>query len=184
MGVFVEAFKKAYLRKYEQFLKKAVLKHQLVELEETRALLGFCISECTARVSTYPIILGNSFYRVSITNIGTFPPYKHTPTTIYPIGFTSKKRYKRHSEYKKTAKDKVLYVCSIEPSGIRIAADDGYVWEGPGCWERFVESIGCDNEYKSFEEFTGLAHPNVTRMIEKIGDVGKLPGYIPLDRRT
>lgn len=184
MGVFAEAFRKAYLRKYELFLKKAALRRQLAEVVEARALLGCCISRCAARVSAYPIILGSSTYRVSITSIGTFPPYKYTPTTIYPVGFTSKKRYRRHRDYKRAPRDKVLYVCTIEPSGFRIVADDGHVWEGPGCWERFVESVGGSSEYGSFEEFTGLAHSSVTRMIEKIGDVSKFDGYIPLDRRT
>lgn len=183
MSEFSENFKKAYKERYEYFYKNEEQKRELEALEDEICFLGQCIDKASKTSSVYPMILGNSFYRISITNIGTFPPYKYTPKIIYPVKYTSKKRYKSHTLYKKPVKDKVLYICSIEIDGFRIVADDGFVWSGDKCWEEFTESVKCNNEYKSFEEFSGLLHPSVTKLVEKIGDISKFRGYIPYDER-
>lgn len=103
---------------------------------------------------------------------------------IYPLGYTSKKRYKSHAQYKKMARNKVLYVCSIEASGFKIVADDGYEWTGDDCWEKFSDSVGCGDDYKSFEEFAGLTHPVIIKMIEKLGDISNFTGYISYEKRA
>lgn len=183
MPSFAESFKAAYLEKYELFLRSAKQIRRINELEEQKALIAACISKCSANNSAYPIILGNSLYRVSISDIGTFPPYKYTERMIYPLKYTCKKRYKQHDEYRKAPKDRVVYVCSIEADGFKIMADDGRTWSGESCWQQFCESTGCDKEYKSIEEFVGLTHPAVTKLIENIGDVTAFPGYIPLEKQ-
>lgn len=183
MTEFAKAFRLAYKNKYDEFLEESRLRNALQALEVENSLLLSCINHYKSNQDQYPIILGNSMQRISITNIGTFPPYSYDSNYILPIGFTSKKRYKLHANYSRSARDKVLYICTVESDGPTILADDGYKWQGTNMWEQFSKDVSVDGEYSSFEEFAGLSRSTVIKLIEGLGDVSTLNGYIPYDKR-
>ncbi|KAI5149165.1 hypothetical protein ENBRE01_0739 [Enteropsectra breve] len=183
MGEFGKSFEKLYREKYAMLLNKIELRESAQAMEEENMLFSECIPLCSPPKTDYPIILGNSLTRISITNIGSFPPYKYTNKIIYPVNYTCKKRGKHHINYKKNTKEKALYICKITAKGIEIAADDGYVWSGEDVWRKFTEDLNGFDEYSSVEDFMGLTHPNVTKMIEEIGDISKFNGYVPFAQR-
>jgi len=231
---FGETFKELYYKRYDQHLKSLKNREEIGKLNKSIALLQKCIKEKRIQnESHHPIILGHAVYRISITNLGTFPPYKYTKDTIYPMNYTSKKKYAVHKNYTKganrdqamptevsaigsnapevsaigsnapevvnamttdvnamtnevsaigsNAPGKLLYVCSIGENGPVIEAEDGFKWEGKNCWKEFVEDTEADNDYKSLEEFFGLAHPVAKKMIENLGDISQFKGYVPCE---
>lgn len=180
---YAQEFEEAYKAKFNHFYKLEQKQKELVELQQEYGIARQAISHLMKMNSVYPMIFGNSFYRISITNIGTFPPYKYTSDLIYPMNYTSKKNYKVHSTYQKTKKDKILYICSVKKEGFEILAEDGKKWSGENFWQEFSQSIE-NMEYKSFEEFSGLNYPAVIRFIEKIGDIRELNGYVLIDNRN
>lgn len=184
MSEYAEEFKKLYKEKYELFYNKMKSKESLEELQREFSILCACADppNSTEEQTQTPIIVGNAINRISVTNIGSFPPFAHTKFIIYPINYTSKHKYKMHKNYKKSAKDKILYVCSIKKDGFCISADDGYKWDGENFWTDFVNDLNC-TDFKSFEEFFGLTHPSITKLIESIGDISDLQGYIPYEKR-
>lgn len=183
MGSVGEELKKAYEERYRFFLKRTEQRNTLRTLDDEIALLRCCLKNIKSEQSPFPIMAGNSASRVSVTCLGTLPPYRYDSRTIVPVGFSSKKRFKAHREYKKTARDKILYVCSVEGDGPRIVADDGSVWSGEHCWDGFVSSFDDAVNFGSFEEFAGLTHPSITKLIEELGDVSQYDGYVPLEQR-
>lgn len=180
---FSDEFKSIYMKKYGEFLYKNNLKRKLFSLKEQFNLLCAAAPNFPDDSGMTNMIVGNSMNRISITNIGSFPLLKYTSSCLFPIGFTSKRRFKPYKAYKKTMKDKVLYICSIKPDGISIVSEDGHEWKGEDFWERFVEDAECSGEFKGFEEFSGLTHPNVIKCIENLGDISQFKGYVPLEKR-
>lgn len=133
-------------------------------------------------------MFGTGIYRLSLVDIGRLPTESldlfHTETAIYPVGYACRKKYKRHDTYKRRSKDKVLYVCSVDPQrGPVITADDGREWSGPGMWEEFVGSVGGAPEYKGVEEFFGFGNPALVRRVESLGDLSAFKKYVPLSKR-
>lgn len=176
-------FKELFESNFNEFLEIAQLKNEI----ETHSLNISLLSGCVSRLSTshpeYPIIVGNSLSRASITNLGSFPPYKFDKYHIYPSKYTVKKRFRPHPNYKRSMNNKVLYVCTVEDNGVVITADDGFVWKGNSVWADFTSDLGITNEFESIEDFMSLNNPNVIKMIEALGDVESLEGYVPLSSR-
>ncbi|UYI28311.1 F/Y-rich domain-containing protein [Encephalitozoon cuniculi] len=134
-------------------------------------------------------MFGTGIYRLSLVDMGKLPTENldmlHTETAIYPVGYTCRKKYKRHDTYKKKAKDRILYICSVDPQkGPVITADDGRKWFGPNMWEDFVNSVGGVAEYKSTEEFFGFGNPALARRVESLGDLSTFKKYVPLSKRS
>lgn len=176
-------FKELFENNFNEFLEIAKLKTEIEIHSRNISILSGCASKLSTSHPEYPIIVGNSLFRASITNLGSFPPYKFDKYFIYPLKYTVKKRYKPHQNYKKSMNNKVLYVCSVEDSGIVITADDGFVWEGSTVWNDFKRDLGITNEFSSIEDFMSLNNPNVIKMIEGLGDIESLEGYVPLSSR-
>lgn len=133
-------------------------------------------------------MFGTGIHRLSLVSIGEFPTENldlfHTETGIYPVGYMCRKKYKQHNTYSKKSKDRVLYVCSVDPQkGPVITAEDGREWSGKEIWTDFTNSIG-DVEYKSLEEFFGFGNAALVRKIEGLGDVSVFRKYVPLDKRS
>ncbi|AFN82584.1 hypothetical protein EROM_021090 [Encephalitozoon romaleae SJ-2008] len=133
-------------------------------------------------------MFGTGMHRLSLIDIGKLPTDNidmfHTETAIYPVGYTCRKKYKKHNTYKRKAKDRILYICSVDPhKGLTISADDGRKWYGPTMWKDFVDSIEGTVEYKNVEEFFGFGNSALAKKIESLGDLSPFKKYIPLSRR-
>lgn len=178
-----ESFKNAFNQTYEKFLSINKLKKEIEKTEERLVIINSAISQSSGTQISYPLIVGNSLSRASITDLGTFPPFQYNEKYIYPLGYTVKKRFKPHKNYKKSLGNKVLYLCSISKNGITIVADDGFEWKGDQIWESLKEDLGIENEFNSLEDFMVLSHPTVIKMIEGLGDISLLKGYVPLSER-
>jgi F/Y-rich N-terminus len=135
----------------------------------------------------YPLVLGKAHSKFSVTSIGILPPEEdpdfYSEKFIYPPGFKSKRRHLSTL----SPGHKVLYHCEIKSSGgcIFEIRSEGRVWRGEreDVWSRFKDAcdkVGCE----SIEEFFGLAHETVQRLVEEMGDVSQYKGYIPLSLRT
>lgn len=183
MASFADKFKEAYDKAYEHHLKILKTKQEINELDNYMSLASSSITKKNEKKINYPIIIGNINTRASIVNIGTFPPYKYTKDKIYPIGYSVKKRGNPHKNYKKSLQNRVLYLCTIEPDGIVITADDDYVWKGEDLWEKFTADVSLSKEIKSVEDFIALNHPVIQKLIEEIGDISSFKDYVPVDQR-
>lgn len=181
--VDIEEFKKKFMEVYLEHLNNNLLRQEMKQTISNISLIKQCISKSNDSKNSYPIIVGNVLSRASVTNIGTFPPYKYNEMYIYPNNYTVKKRFKAHKNYKKSINNKVLYLCKIGNDGITITSDDGYVWKGQRLWDEFKEDVGIVDEFKDIEDFMALNHPLITKMIEEIGDISLFEKYIPLAKR-
>ena len=183
--VFAEEFQKAYEEKYNLFLKKLEYKKKIDELIKECTALQCTISKDIEKSSgANSLLVGSAIHRISITNIGSFPPLKYTEKFIYPLNYSSKRRYKIHKNFKKQAKDKVLYTCSIGLDGIKITCEDGYEWNGEELWQNFIADVEIETDFKTLEDFMGLSHPTVIKAIEKLGEISTLNGYIAYESQN
>lgn len=176
-------FKELFEKTYDEILEINKIKREIDATTETINLLNSCVAKLCGPQLSYPIIVGNGLSRASISNIGTFPPYTFNKNYIYPMNYSVKKRFKPHAHYKKSINNKVLYVCTVDNSGITVVADDNYTWGGPNLWESIKRDLGITDEFSSIEDFMALSHPTVMKMIESLGDVGGLEGYVPISNR-
>lgn len=184
MGEAFWQFKEALEKTIEEFKSMKRMQRDIRKIEENTRVLNKCILKLSEAHASYPIIVGNGMLRASITNLGTFPPIAYNKHFIYPLGYTVKKRFKPHRNYKKSLNNKVLYVCTVEKDGIGILADDGFSWKGENLWNEFKNDVGIENEFVSLEDFMALTNPSVGKMIEKLGDFNSLNGYVPLEKRN
>lgn len=181
MATRFQEFKDLFEKTYDEFLEIARLRREIQSTTLSIELLNGCIMKLSGMKMSYPIIVGNSQSRASISNIGSFPPYSFNQNCIYPINYTVKKRFKPHVNYKKSMNNRVLYVCTIENDGIVVTADDGYEWRGANLWASLKRDLGVIDEFSSIEDFMSLTNPSVIKMIEGIGDISEFEGYVPLD---
>ncbi|ELA41325.1 uncharacterized protein VICG_01698 [Vittaforma corneae ATCC 50505] len=179
-----QEFKDSFERTFKEFLEIERLKKKIESTTMSIALLNGCIAKLNGLQMSYPIIVGNGLSRASIANIGTFPPYGYNKNYVYPMNYSVKKRFKPHSNYKKSMNNKVLYVCTIENDGIVVTADDGFVWKGSNVWRDVKRDLGIVDEFDSIEDFMALTNPTVIKMIESIGDVSNFEGYIQFSKRA
>ena len=77
-----EAFKNAFLENYEKFLAINRLKKEIEKTEERIDILNSAIMKTSGLKISYPLIVGNSFSRASIIEIGEFPPFGFTQNCI------------------------------------------------------------------------------------------------------
>jgi hypothetical protein len=178
-----EAFKNSFLENYQKFLRTNQLRKEIEKADERIIVLNSAILKISGLKVSYPLIVGNGLSRASIVEMGEFPPFGFTQHWIYPINFKVKKRFKAHAYYKKSLGNKVLYLCCITKDGIVITADDGYQWKGENLWNEFKSDLGIENEFCSIEDFMSLNNPTVIKMIESLGDISLLNGYIPFSER-
>lgn len=134
-------------------------------------------------------MFGTGIHRLSVVNIGELPKENpemfHTETAIFPIGYMCRKKYKKHNMYGKKTKDRILYICTVDPQkGPVITADDGREWSGPNVWADFVDSFEDGSEYKALAEFFGFGNPVLGKKIEGLGDTSIFRKYIPWANRT
>lgn len=178
-----QEFRDLFEKTYSEFLEICRLKKDIDTKNDTITLVNTCIKSLNDPQMSYPIIVGNGLSRASISNIGTFPPYRFNKEHIYPMNYTVKKRFKPHVNYKKSINNKVLYICTVDNNGLSITADDGYKWSGFGLWDDFCRDLRITDEFGSVEDFMALNHPTVIQMIESIGDITSFEGYLPLNAR-
>ena len=178
-----DSFKTAFYQNYEKFLEANKIRKEINKIEERLNVLNSAILKTSGLKVSYPLIVGNGLSRASIVEIGEFPPFGFTQNCIYPVNFKVKKRFKPHMYYKKSLSNKVLYLCCINKDGIVITADDGYEWKGENLWNEFKSDLGIENEFSSLEDFMTLNNPTVIKMIECLGDISLLSGYVPLSER-
>ncbi|KAG5859561.1 F/Y-rich N-terminus protein [Encephalitozoon hellem] len=188
-------FVDAYNRRVELYMQRQALEdainkglidqRTLKEAIEMNKDLG---SREQSRPPDQGTMFGTGIHRLSLIDIGRLPTDNvdmfHTETAIYPVGYMCRKKYKKHNAYKKKAKDRILYICSVDPhKGPIISADDGRKWYGPTMWRDFVDSIDGAIEYKSVEEFFGFGNSALVKKIESLGDLSPFKRYIPLNKR-
>ncbi|KAM0680990.1 hypothetical protein GINT2_000773 [Glugoides intestinalis] len=170
MKTCFQEFKELFEKTLQEFLEISKLKKEIKTVNTSISLLNGCVSRFSTSQPAYPIIVGNGMSRASITNLGTFPPYKITKGCTYPLNYTVKKRFKPHENYKKSLNNKVLYICTVTNEGITITADDGYLWAGEDLWRTFKIDVGIENEFSSLEDFMSLTNTVVIKMIENIAE--------------
>ncbi|ADM11111.1 uncharacterized protein Eint_021140 [Encephalitozoon intestinalis ATCC 50506] len=195
-GKLAERFVKAYNRRVELYRQRYALEDSINAKLVDQCALKKAIEmnkELDKKDQPRPpdqgTMFGTGMHRLSLVDIGRLPTENldmfHTETAIYPVGYMCRKKYKKHDAYKKKAKDRILYICSVDPQkGPIITADDGRKWYGPSMWKDFVESIEGGTEYKSVEEFFGLGNSALARKIESLGDLSAFKKYIPLNKRS
>ncbi|KAI4291120.1 hypothetical protein PAPHI01_0394 [Pancytospora philotis] len=161
-------FEEAYRRAYRKFAAVEDAKDALVKLREKYALAADAYSHVLRDSTLYPITIGSGRSRATILSIGQLPIVRSEGTTRFPLNFNSRKRFSKHSEYKRNSKERIVYCCSVTHNGPRIVAEDGKVWEDPGCWERFAADANVDGAFSSFADFSGLDHMRIQMMIEEL----------------
>lgn len=191
----VNRYIKAYKDKIGLYREQDELLKKLDDLEKQEVIFKDIMARCYGKSAeredfqhSYPIILGASLTRMSVTNLGRLPDADderfHSRTEIYPIGFTMKRKYAMYKHYKRKAKSKVTYTCSINKEHVFcIKADDGQKWEGEDCWEKFKDDFEGKMKFKSIEEFFGFTHTTLQQLIEGLGDTSQFKNYIPFEKR-
>lgn len=133
----------------------------------------------------FPVVLGKAHSKFSVTSIGFLPAEEHeeffNELFIYPPGFRSKRKYFGSRGSGKEGV-KVVYYCSIKEVEGRCVFEvrcTGKVWEGEreAVWKEFRESFD-KMSYGSIEEFFGLSHETVQRMVEEMGDCTVYGKYV------
>lgn len=160
----------------QSVLRKAIQMHRTQRREERQ------------RPADQAMMFGTGMHRLSLISLGELPTENldlfHTEAAIYPVGYMCRKKYRRHSAYRKRTKDKVMYVCSVDrEKGPMITADDGEEWSGPHVWSDFIRCTGGETEYRGMDEFFGFANPMLAKKIESLGDTSRFARYVPVDSR-
>lgn len=191
----VNRYIKAYKDKIDLYREQDELLKRLDDLEKQEVIFKDIMARCYGKNvekedihHSYPIILGAAMTRMSVTNLGRLPDAGderfHSKTAIYPVGFTMKRKYTMHKHYKRKAKSKVTYTCSISREHVFcIKADDGHKWEGENCWEAFRDDFDGKMKFRSIEEFFGFTHTTLQQLIEGLGDTSQFKNYVPLEKR-
>lgn len=133
----------------------------------------------------YPLVLGKAHSKFSVMSIGVLPPEEnrnfYDAKHIYPPGFKSKRKC---PGYRGSGKEdsKVVYYCQVRDVDgecvFEIRTIGGRLWSGPkdAVWSEFKEDFDKLN-YASIEEFFGLSHETVQKLVEEMGDVSVYDGY-------
>lgn len=189
--IFDDKVKALFKERESIYIQKEKTYNNLKEHVEREKILSHIIKmnteEPVKKIIMQPIILGCSFYRMSVLNIGEVPKYfqkdHYNSNFIYPINFVSKRRYNKYNGCPTKSKEKIFYRCMIHDSkDIFEISCDYKKWTGKDCWEKFVSDFDSVSEYNSLEEFYGLTNPQLQRMIEEKG-ITELTDYIPLNER-
>lgn len=185
----------AYKDKINLYKEQDELLGRLEVLEKQETIFKDIISRCYGKgmeadetKHQYPIILGSSHTRMSVTNLGVLATSNeerfHTQTAIYPIGYTMRRKHLMHKSYKKKTKNKIIYTCTIDRESVfKIKADDGCKWEGDTCWERFTENFDGKTKFKDIEDFFGFTNATLQQLIEGLGDINRFTKYVPVEER-
>ncbi|TBT98598.1 hypothetical protein CWI39_2360p0010 [Hamiltosporidium magnivora] len=188
-----EKFVKNYTKKTHLYEERNELEIEIANLEVKKnafidILKPESISESTDK-KIFPLILGTPALRMSITTLGSLPTHDHikfhNKNTIYPIGYQCKRKYKPHNRYTKNNQDKIFYFCTVKDTDhiLEISTNDGRKWTGIDLWGLFVQDFDEVTEYGNVDEFFGLNHPTVQKMIEELGDISVFVNYLPLKER-
>lgn len=186
-------FKEQTEKKHALLLKKDLLISELRKLQNHLSLQSTILSSDSLYTGKeYPIILGNASTRMSVLELGRLP-HKSEKTNfnamyIYPIGYKAKRKYKRHNDcIKKSLDDKMFYLCSINLNEMCIQCFCGRNFKGTieekeKIWEEFRNET-LDGEVENIDEFFGLSHTGLVKIIEEMGDLKGLDGYVMISNR-
>jgi hypothetical protein len=187
-------FMEAYATRQMLYLERSRVERELRErLDEQqilrRAIESNAVQESPSTPAEQATLYGAGIHRISVSSLGAFPTGDanrfYTETAIFPVGYTCKRKYRRHDSYTRNAKEKITYICTVEEGrGPVIRAEDGREWAGMDLWPGFCGSFSEPCELKSLAEFFGLSIPHLCRKIEALGDASIFHGYIPCDSRT
>ncbi|ELA48018.1 hypothetical protein VCUG_00441 [Vavraia culicis subsp. floridensis] len=189
--LFSPELQKLLKEKEELHIKKETAYNKLKERVKREGILTHIlhsnVQQPAKKIAHQPIILGSSLYRMSVLNVGELPRPSQkqyiTPTTIYPINFVSKRKYKKYNGCPSKSKDKIFYLCKIHDNkDVFEISCDYKKWVGRECWNDFVKDFDGVSEYSNMEEFFGLTHPQLQRIIEEKG-TEELKEYVPLSKR-
>ncbi|ELQ74983.1 putative FY-rich [Trachipleistophora hominis] len=189
--LFSSELQKLFKEREELYVKKELTYNKLKERIKREGILTHILRlnlrRPVQKVTHQPIILGSSLYRMSVLNVGELPKPSQkeyiTPTIVYPINFISKRKYKKYNGCPSKSKDKIFYICKIHDNKDMFEISCDYKkWVGKDCWNEFVKDFDAVSEYNSMEEFFGLKHPQLQRIIEEKG-TDELTEYVPLNRR-
>ncbi|ORD98033.1 hypothetical protein HERIO_132 [Hepatospora eriocheir] len=174
-----EEFKKSYFKRYEKELERLKLINKILDKQNEVDLLKTCVNIEKQTESFYPLLAGTGKDRISVLNLGQFPPYKVSYDYIMPVDYMVKKKFYKHKNSKLKA-DKIFYYIKVNSDGIIIESEDKVKFKD---WETFYNSVENNSKLDNLPEFLGLKNFHIASYIERLGDVSEYKDYVPLKVR-